>query len=281
MSELGASKIYHLTGLGSHYNRFAGLGNSTYYTGNSFGGTVTLLPSAGGIYANISTHKGKMNIILEDLNKLPMSKIDSRELSIEAGYKSKIWGVTAFTDILRKHGYENIFGDAASGQYPQIGTVAMQIINQKIYGVKGIVDLPIKHTVLSVTPAVCYSHYKEIHRDPKRLLKCDNLTSSMEMKAISVIANKVIVRGGIKYNLISPISHDFVNVTTNNDDLTNYISILQEGYVTATKTSHNFSASIGADLMIGRNKYAVGLDATYVRDKLYGNHSLFSASFKF
>ncbi|MDE7437233.1 MAG: hypothetical protein K2M93_01990 [Muribaculaceae bacterium] len=281
MSELGASKIYHLTGLGSHYNRFAGLGNSTYYNGNSFGGAVTLLPSTEGIYANVSAHKGKMNLILEDLNKLPMSKIDTRDLSIEAGYKSKIWGVTAFTDILRKHGYENIFGDAASGQYPQIGTVAMHIINQNIYGVKGTVDLPIKRTVLSVTPAVGYSHYKELYRDPKRLLKCDNLTSSVEMKAISVIANRVIVRGGIKYNLVSPVTHDIVNVTTNNDDLTNYISILQEGYETATGTCHNFSASIGADLMICSNKYVIGIDATYVRDKLYGNHSLFSASFKF
>lgn len=281
MSELGASKIYHLTGLGSHYNRFAGLGNSTYYNGNSFGGSLTLLPVVSGLYIDISAQKGKMNLILEDLNKLPMSRIDIRDLSVEAGYKSKIWGVTVYADVLRKHGYENIFGDAASGQYPQIGSVAMHILNQNIYGVRGTVDLPIRHTVLSVTPALNYYHYKEIYREPRKLLKCDNLSSSVEVKAISVIADKVIVSGGIKYDLRSPLSNDFENVSANTEDLKNHISILKDGYDAATSTSHNFSATLGADLMICRNRYAVGIDLTYVRDKLSGNYSLFTATFKF
>ncbi|MDE7508527.1 MAG: hypothetical protein K2M62_00225, partial [Muribaculaceae bacterium] len=44
-SEMGIDKIFHLTGLGSHYNRFAGEGLSTYYDGYRFALDMTLYPA--------------------------------------------------------------------------------------------------------------------------------------------------------------------------------------------------------------------------------------------
>ena len=281
MSELGASKIYHLTGLGSHYSRFAGQGNSTYYNGNSIEAALTLLPVTSGAYFNAAAAIDKINLILEDLNKLPMSRTDCRTFKVEGGYKGNFWGVKAFTEIERKHGYENIFGDAATGQYPQIGSIAMHIINRNIYGVNATTDLSLKNTLLSITPEILYNHYKELYRDPRRSLKCDYLSSSIKVNAVTVIAQKVIVKAGVRYTLHSPLSDSMENVESDNADLANYISILNDGYSIATQTSHNYMATLGADMMICKNRYALGLEISYSSNKLSGNNSLFALSFKF
>ena len=47
VSQLGVEKIYHLTGLGNHYCRFAGVGAESYYNGNRYGLTANLYPSSG------------------------------------------------------------------------------------------------------------------------------------------------------------------------------------------------------------------------------------------
>ncbi|MDE6339755.1 MAG: hypothetical protein K2K97_08225 [Muribaculaceae bacterium] len=281
MSELGESKIYHLTGLGSHYSRFAGQGNSTYYNGNSIDASLTFLPIKSGAYINLSAQFNKINLILEDLNKLPMSLIDSRTFRGEAGYKGNCWGVIALAEIERKHGYENIFGDATTGQYPQIGSIAMHIINRNRYGVNASADLSFKNTLLSLNPEIVYNHYNEIYRDPRRSLKCDNLSSSINVKATSVIANKVVAKAGVQYILHTPISHSMENVGSDIEDLHNFISILNDGYNLVTHATHNYAATIGADLMICKNRYAIGIDLSYSGNKISGNNSRFTLSFIF
>ena len=69
-SEMGQDKVYHLTGLGTQYQRFAGSGLSTHYNADLWGVSIDLRPdSIGGTgpSASFSYDGMNMNILLTDL----------------------------------------------------------------------------------------------------------------------------------------------------------------------------------------------------------------------
>lgn len=136
-SETGIEKIYHLTGPESHYARFAGTGLSTHYRGYRYGGGVALYPSGGrGLFARVSVSRFAFDNIITDLNKLPMASATHSDIEAMAGYLQPgshlYWGVNFHLRAARRHGTENIFGDATSGVYPQIGSLAMYSYNSTI-----------------------------------------------------------------------------------------------------------------------------------------------------
>jgi len=129
-SQMGVEKIYHTTGLGSHYTRFAGSSTSTYYTGNRIGAVLNCYPSSGrGFFFTADISRFAFNKILTDLNKLPLNHVEHEEMLVETGFKhigpSHDWAVTAKAVLLRRNGSENIFGDASSSVYPKIGSLDM------------------------------------------------------------------------------------------------------------------------------------------------------------
>lgn len=124
-SEMGESTIYHLVGPGIFYNRFTGLGHTASYGASTFSVGATVFPSVHGFYASAEGAIMRMNHILVDLNKLPMARVDERTAAIEAGWRGKAFSIVGTWRMERRHGYENIFGDAAAGQYPLIATLGM------------------------------------------------------------------------------------------------------------------------------------------------------------
>lgn len=141
-SEMGVDKIFHLTGMGTHYRRFAGAGLDTYYDGYRYGVTADIYPSSGrGVFVSVDMSRFSFDNILSDFNKLPMASASHRAIEAEAGWLSggerTWWGVAARADAYRRHGRENIFGDAAAGIYPQIGSNEMYADNGTGAGLRG------------------------------------------------------------------------------------------------------------------------------------------------
>lgn len=281
VSELGESKIYHLTGLGTHYARFAGQGHASYYNGNAIGGSLTFIPDYKGVYINISGNINKINYILSDLNKLPMAIIDSRSIDSQIGFKNPFWGIVAFIGIERRHGYENIFGDAATGQYPMIGTLGMHLINKTNVGIKGIMDMKIHTFMLSLTPEAFWSHYDESYLQPEKSMLLDNFTAGADARLTAPLKSKAIMRATLGYRIVSPWKSKWENIGSDNDDLKPFLSELSDGFFTASHTQNLFSASIGADIMICKNKYAISMDASYSCRTGHQDIMTFSTSFKF
>lgn len=129
-SEMGVDKVFHMTGLGTHYRRFAGTGLSTYYDGYRYGLSADMYPSDGrGAFASCALSRFSFDNILSDLNKLPLATAWHKELQAEAGWfgkgKQLFWGSSAALRWYRRHGRENIFGDATANMYPQIASNEM------------------------------------------------------------------------------------------------------------------------------------------------------------
>ncbi|MDE6383158.1 MAG: hypothetical protein K2K79_02260 [Paramuribaculum sp.] len=142
-SEMGVDKIFHLTGLGNHYTRFDGTGLSTYYDGYRYGLDIDVYPSDGrGWFASCTLSRFTFKTVLSDLNKLPMASAWHNELSAQAGWMSPgggraFGGLSGEVRVYRRHGIENVFGDATSSIYPQIGSNAMYADNQVSVAARG------------------------------------------------------------------------------------------------------------------------------------------------
>lgn len=132
VSELGETKIYHLTGLGHRYVRFDGLGKDCNYTADRWGAQADLYGTGrSALYTTAAFQRLTMTYILTDLNKLPMATVAQNHVRAQAGWRLRTAGhrltVAADWGYVRRLGTENIFGDPASNQYPQIGSATMYL----------------------------------------------------------------------------------------------------------------------------------------------------------
>lgn len=174
VSEMGEDKIFHTTGMGTHYVRFAGNGSHTCYNGVSYGVTLGILPSTlRGFTATATLRRFTFDVILFDLNKLPMSGAWHNSLSAQAGYLSRgnstSWGVTALFNIYKRHGHENIFGDATGSVYPQIGSLDTYADNCYRTGITGVWEHALSNTcTLHTNAEVTYTHRCEAYFSPAR-----------------------------------------------------------------------------------------------------------------
>jgi len=128
LSELGAARVYHFTGLGMDYTRFSGGMTDTYYNGQSYGASVQLLPAdKSGFYSSLSFRQFSLEKIISSLNELPLANVSEQTFSSEVAYRQfsedKEWGIKGLFLHKNRTGTENLFGDPASNIYPQIGKV--------------------------------------------------------------------------------------------------------------------------------------------------------------
>ncbi|MDE7380828.1 MAG: hypothetical protein K2N03_01700 [Muribaculaceae bacterium] len=129
-NELGQAKIYHLTGLGSHYDRFAGTGSDVYNDFFRFSGSFDVIPvSNKGFFGSIKGGYTNCKNIISDLNNLPLASYKANDISVSSGWtcvsRSLKWGISALWRLYSLTGSETIFGDASSGIYPKIGELDM------------------------------------------------------------------------------------------------------------------------------------------------------------
>lgn len=171
-SEMGVDKVFHLTGLASHYNRFAGDGLSTYYDGYRFGVGFNIYPSdSEGAFATCRLSRFTFNNILSDLNKLPLAHVWHNQLEAEAGFLTSAHhvygGTSARMKVYRRHGTENIFGDAASSVYPVIASNEMYADNAIALAATGHCGVkfgPVCRVQLQVSPE--WSHRTTAYIEP-------------------------------------------------------------------------------------------------------------------
>ncbi len=131
MNELGQAKVYHLSGMGMHYVRFAGANNTAYYYG--LGSEFSLDYSqtdALGLYAHTKYRMSSLEKTLPDRNDIAINGLKDRDVSVLLGYNLQtdrldLLGVSLNYERDKRRGEERIFGDAVGSVYPQIATSEM------------------------------------------------------------------------------------------------------------------------------------------------------------
>lgn len=194
VNEQSNNKFWHLTGLGTHYERFASQSSGHYYNGHRWGATANLFPTGRrGAVASMSYTIFSFDHILQSLNKLPLASVRESSLGLSAGWlapgQTHSWAATASLSHSDRKGKENIFGDPAGSVYPQIGS--QSLYSHTLTGVRA--DLlwewtPAEsHTMVSLRPAIEWTRSREEYKDPKRHLQIQTLTPSVQLKGVRTI----------------------------------------------------------------------------------------------
>lgn len=128
-NELGVSKTFHLSGLGTSYTRFDGTRNTVRYQGHIFGAGLDLLPvkSDGGWTSSVSYQHAFYEKILPGANDLTLNELDEDRYQGEIAWTSATtrnhnWGIKANAEFRDRKGTEILYGDAVNSIYPQIAT---------------------------------------------------------------------------------------------------------------------------------------------------------------
>lgn len=184
-SELGNEKLFHLTGLGNDYRRFAGTAYSTYYKGYRWAATLNLHPTGGrGLALATTLATFSLDNVLTTLNKLPMAHVGLRKLEAEAAWLDSTFFVTAHLNASRRVGTENIFGDATAGVYNQIAALDNYHENRVSLDLEG-AWTPSWQGGWSarLQPAVGYRHLNAIYASPQARRLLNLLTTGLTAQA--------------------------------------------------------------------------------------------------
>ena len=201
MSELGVSKIYHMTGLGSHYVRFDGTGMSVYNNCFSYGASLDLAPESGcGGFFGVSLQRTTQDHVIDDLNRLPMASLWHNALSGNAGWKQCLGrhalAGKASMEIYRRHGSEAIFGDSQSSTFPQIDALEMYADNFHSEALEILYSFAAPGWELEAAPFASLSHRRTIYRTPRRDRLIDTASAGLRLHADGKLSSRWGLAGG-------------------------------------------------------------------------------------
>ncbi len=223
VSEMGETKIYHLTGLGTHYVRFAGNGLSSHYAGNSFSGKINLIPGFNrGLILSAEGRCYRFEKILDDLNKLPLAAAKENSFRMEIGWRSKVdtllirntrsfqssFAIKGVIETAKRTGYENIFGDPASSIYPQIGSEERFHSTNRAYGASFLWQRA-KGTSRSVSLEIegVYDRFHRNYLRPVRFNTLESLLTSVKLTGSLPLPFRINGRLEINANYYQPLKN--------------------------------------------------------------------------
>lgn len=196
VNELSDNSIWHLTGLGTHYERFAGNGYSHYYNGHRWGAGADLFPSEGhGFLMSVRYSSFSFDHILTSLNKLPLQSAVDNSISATVGWLGKgeyrDRGATLSLEHGKRTGTENIFGDAAGNVYPLIGALDLYMHTHTCVRADFLWQWHAAgDRFLAVRPSAQWSRSRERYADPLRELLLSALTPAVTLRGASVMGRR-------------------------------------------------------------------------------------------
>ena len=123
------SSVFHLTGLGGHYSRFAGTNSSTTYTrysGNGVGLAVSFLPVADkGWHASLAYEMLDIVHYLPSQNETPYQESISRTVLLKGECVADKWKVGAHANGEFKTGLEYVLDNGSAGLLQTLMRFAM------------------------------------------------------------------------------------------------------------------------------------------------------------
>lgn len=136
VSELGEIPVYHLTGLGHHYARFAGTGKSANFSGWNRGVSLALMPDRRGLSASLSFGRFTFDKVLRDIDNLPLNTLRRDTWEASAGWRDSLLSVSAWFSEVSRRGCENIFGEPQGNIYPELFSLTTYTARVTEFGVR-------------------------------------------------------------------------------------------------------------------------------------------------
>lgn len=258
-SEMGSSKVYHLTGMAMHYVRFAGNNYDSYYNGYRWRAGIELHPlNRSGWHAWGEINRFAFEKILSSLNELPLASVTEYQGSAGVGYKMRVdttasWGVVVDGRYVDRRGTENIFGDAAGNIYPQIASMQPYRNRVASVSISGYYEGgAFARLSYAIEPRVSSSMLSTTYAYPARSMAVNHLEAAADFY-LSYVAGRSLWRfeAGSGYRMAYDGNLDITTVEGGDNVL---LPVLQHTYRTLAAADWHLTASLC---------YAVGLKNDY------------------
>lgn len=143
MSDLGATRIFHLLGMGMYSTRFSDGNSGALYDGHTLGATLDFMPfDHNGLHASFGIDQFQVKQTLFSHNYLPLNSLkEMRITGLIAWKKSTIdkeKGIELSGWYKNRKGTEFIYGEGGSDNYPKINDSELYINKQYLLSFKGI-----------------------------------------------------------------------------------------------------------------------------------------------
>lgn len=206
-NDMGSTSVYHLTGLGMDYIRFAGDKKSSLYKGNAFSGSIDLLPTNGkGFFATASYKSFNFTKYLTDINKLPLVHMNENTINGEIGYMNKNanlnYGVRMDMKHSKRTGTENIFGDPVSSVYPQISEAKQYSSEQTHAVLTGIISNNLKKQPFtwSALPYIGWQKVSSSYKSAQRLMEFSSVKGGVNGNTAVSLGKSILgMTAGVSY----------------------------------------------------------------------------------
>lgn len=278
MSETFESKIYHCTGLGTHYVRFAGTGKNSRYDGWRYGGDIGLVTSReSGLVAALGIERFQFEKILSDLNRLPL--VSSRDVAIhaECGFRTRrgqnVWMTKGKLSFVSRIGKENIFGDPSMSVYPMISSLRKYSRRNVSASVSALwCHLRGGLPLISVVPEFGYRGNSERYVTPDRRLASDDFTGALTLRYDLGLPYKIHCALMLRGDFDVPVNHSLEMDGTHLNDDAGLLASLENDFSYMRHVRGNAGIFAEFTRELGR-KYAVRMTAGYTRMHFaLGNH---------
>lgn len=248
-SELGSSKVYHLTGMAMHYVRFAGNNCEAYYDGYRWQAGAELHPlGRSGWYAWGKFGRFTFEKILSSLNELPMAAVAEYQVDGGVGYKQAVnatasWGVMADGSYVDRRGTENIFGDASANIYPQIASMQPYRNRVATLSLSGYYEGG-THARLSyaVQPRVSNVALSTTYAYPARSMTVEHIDAGVDCY-LSYVAGRSLWRLDVGSGYRLPYASQLSVATVEGGDNV-LLPVLQHAYSTLSASDWHLAASL-------------------------------------
>lgn len=206
-NDLGSTSVYHLTGLGMDYVRFAGDKKSCLYKGSSLGGSIDLLPvSEKGFFATVTYKSFNFTKYLTDINNLPLVHMGESAVNGEIGYMNEKtdfdYGIRVDVSYNQRTGTENIFGDPVTGIYPQISEAKQYSNNYLQTMLAGIIgNSMIKRSFTwCVSPYIGWQKVNSSYGSVQRLMEFSSVKGGVNGDAAANLGKSIWrLKAGVSY----------------------------------------------------------------------------------
>lgn len=253
-NELGAQKVFQLTGLGNDFARFSGSCNNSFFKGYSLGAGLALAPVGGyGWMASANYSFVRREKILTDLNRLPLNRLNANRISASAAFSMPVYGFRLKGEHVSRKGFDNLFGDPSGSTYPQIGTreeysgTATRVLADGYWSI----TMP-SGTTVDLEPQVQYSSFSNSHKGSGNRFDSDDLLAGFRLGIRHIFGKNMI---GAKANA----SHRF--------------NIKQHTAIFGSCDESLKSALLTTAEYFKKGETSFGISAEYTR-RIWGNKAL-------
>lgn len=186
MSDLGATRVFYLLGMGMFSTRFSDGNSGALYDGYTLGATLDFMPSGrNGFYSSFGMHQFRVKQTLFSHNYLPLTRLKEMKVTgLVAWKKSGVEnekGIELSARYTDRKGTESIYGDGGEDNYPKINDSELYRNKQLFLSLKGIWGWKkLGKSEVYIQPQVGFYNMESSYFSPSLALKMAEWKGGME-----------------------------------------------------------------------------------------------------